>query len=254
MTSRPMQLLVSVRNATEAIEAAQAGADIVDVKEPNAGPLGFAGMQSVSQVRQAVGHLVPVSAALGECVDWLLPDSLIPDELTSTLQGLQFVKLGLAELLSPVIAQGAVENSRNRWMESWSTVRDRLLPGGKGTGLPQWVAVAYADHERAAAPAVQDVLDVAIQAGCTTLLIDTFCKDGSGTLNWLTQKDLLELRIQTRRHRLRLALAGQLAAVDLPVIRAIQPDIFAVRGAVCEGSDRTATVSATKVAALKALL
>ncbi len=249
-----MQLLVSVRNSTEARIATQAGADIVDVKEPNAGPLGFAGGQCVRQVQLAVAERVPISAALGECIDWLRPNHPPVIELTAVLQSLQFVKLGLAEMCSAVTASKSPTKTQDRWIDDWNTVRNRLLPAANQPGMPQWVAVAYADHERAAAPSVDDVLEAAIQTGCSTLLIDTFCKDGSGTLHWLSRDQLRQLRIRTRQHNLRFALAGQLTAAHLPLIQEIQPDIFAVRGAVCEGADRTATVSATKVRELKAQL
>ena len=69
--SMSMQLLVSVRNANEAVLAAQSGADIIDVKEPVQGALGFAGWNTISDVVEAVSSNVPTSAALGECVEWL---------------------------------------------------------------------------------------------------------------------------------------------------------------------------------------
>lgn len=249
-----MQLLVSVRNASEAQIAADAGADIVDVKEPNAGPLGFAGAQTVRLIQQAVAGQVPVSAALGECVDWLRAGQSASGELTPVLQDLHFVKLGLADMRSSASSADGSAEIHSHWIDDWRSVRNQLLPLSSKPSMPQWVAVAYADYERAAAPAVQDILNAAIQAGCSTLLIDTFCKDGSGTLHWLSQQQLQQLRVQTHRHNLRLALAGQLTAAHLPMIQAIQPDIFAVRGAVCEGADRTATVSAAKVRELKAML
>ena len=258
MTHSTMQLLVSVRNAIEAQVAVQAGVDIIDVKEPNAGPLGFAGTQTVLQVQHAVAGRVPVSAALGECLEWMRAAPANLHDLATTIQGLEFVKLGLAVMQLPVSS----DDTPCSWVDDWQMVRNQLLPssdnqriaGSERQNVPQWVAVAYADHERAAAPCAAEVLEAAIQTGCSTLLIDTFCKDGSGTLNWLTQAELQQLRIRTHRHKLRFALAGQLTAAHLTVVQAIQPDVFAVRGAVCEGQDRTATVSAEMIRRLKALL
>lgn len=65
-----IQLLVSVRNAEEAVQAADSGADIIDVKEPEFGSLGFAGGATIREVVDAVAGRIPVSAALGECLDW----------------------------------------------------------------------------------------------------------------------------------------------------------------------------------------
>ena len=49
-----IQLLVSVRNAEEAVQAADSGADIIDVKEPEFGSLGFAGGATIREVVDAV--------------------------------------------------------------------------------------------------------------------------------------------------------------------------------------------------------
>ena len=42
MGSAAVRLLVSVRNASEARAAINGGADVIDIKEPDHGPLGMA--------------------------------------------------------------------------------------------------------------------------------------------------------------------------------------------------------------------
>lgn len=260
-----MQLLVSVRNVIEAERAADAGADIVDVKEPNSGPLGFAGVDTIREICGAVDGRIPVSAALGECSEWLetLDDpncGANESNRIADITGLHFVKLGLADLSTRRAPNNASSNARdttteNRevpWQQQWQSVRSHLQ--SDSVDCPDWVAVAYADHAAASAPSVWDVLDAAAGTGCTTLLIDTFSKDGSGTLNWLTIDELHEIRRRTFNLGLRFALAGQLTEQHLPIVRAIQPDIFAVRGAVCEDSDRTSVVSADRVRRLRAAM
>ena len=64
------RLLVSVRDASEALAALAGGADIIDVKEPTRGSLGMADGDAVAGVVEAVGERVPVSAALGELCEW----------------------------------------------------------------------------------------------------------------------------------------------------------------------------------------
>lgn len=255
-----MQLLVSVRNSTEATVAVEGGADIIDVKEPHAGALGFAGIETVTDVLSAVGLSVPVSAAMGECYEWLNRDAL-EDRFGNAVAKLQFMKLGLADMSestceSEVRSDGNLVQSRLetecRWIAQWQTVRSRLSPGrSEHNKQPDWVAVAYADHQRASAPSVMEVLEAAVQTNCSTLLIDTFGKDGRGTLGWLTVRELQEVRAETRRQGLRFALAGQLTAAHLPVVRELEPDIFAVRGAVCKGDDRTATICGERVRKLR---
>ena len=85
------QLLISVRSAAEAKLAVQAGADLIDVKEPNRGSLGMAHHETVSAVCDAVGSEVPVSAALGEWSPNILTDACWHLELPVT-----YLKWGLA--------------------------------------------------------------------------------------------------------------------------------------------------------------
>jgi len=113
------------------------------------------------------------------------------------------------------------------------------------------VAVAYADHERAGSPPWREVLDSAQSSNCEILLIDTHGKDGLSTLDWLSESELVDIRQRCHHSQLSFALAGQLNRTHLPIIKRIQPDVFAVRGAVCDGLDRCSTVSVDKVRALK---
>ena len=67
-------LLVSVRSAAEAQTALAGGAALIDVKEPERGPLGRADDATVAEVVAAVASRCPVSAALGE-IRWGVPAS-----------------------------------------------------------------------------------------------------------------------------------------------------------------------------------
>jgi (5-formylfuran-3-yl)methyl phosphate synthase len=269
-----IQLLVSVRNAQEAVIAADSGADIVDVKEPDRGSLGFAGAATVRDVVDAVADRMPVSAALGECLDWSMENrDMNALRFDGMEQSLSFVKMGLARLHSTAAGNEWV----SRWIENRaefdSCLRSETVVGsadnsrsaaqpmaaascdiGSQRRGPDWVAVAYADHERAGAPPWREVLEAAQSSGCAFLLIDTYGKDGSNTLDWLSQSELVNVRQHCRRSQLSFALAGQLNQAHLPTIRLIQPDILAVRGAVCDGLDRCSTVSAEKVGQLKTAL
>lgn len=280
------RLLVSVRDQLEAQAAMDGGADIIDVKDPGTGPLGFAGFDTISQIAELVGDRVPVSAALGECTDWLKTKPTgnsnpykIPQTRLSHCPTLG--KLGLAGLATPVEQPLECEfssllqqlrSSPSPWISGWQSVRLQLQNHLKiadqqpaaSTGSPSnhldfmggatatgWVAVAYADFERAAAPDVWSVLAAGVLTGCSILLIDTFIKDGQGTLKWLDVKELQKIRSTAHQMGLMLALAGQLNEEHLPEVACIRPDILAVRGAVCTGKDRQAVVSADQVRKLQ---
>src|SRR5947209_3237758 len=122
-------LLVSVRSAGEARAALAGGATVIDVKEPDRGPLGRADVAVWRDVREAVPPEVPVSVALGELRDW----RGIEGPGREAFAGLTYRKLGLA-------------GSGPGWAEEWSRLRDAWGAG------PPWIAVAYADWIEADAP------------------------------------------------------------------------------------------------------
>jgi hypothetical protein len=96
---------------------------------------------------------------------------------------------------------------------------------------------------------VDTVCAAAADSGCRVLLIDTYKKDGSNLLDFLSPDQLNAVRTCSARQGLQLALAGQIKERDLAMLRLIGPEIIAVRGAVCEGGQRTAAISEDKVRA-----
>ena len=241
------QLLVSVRDATEAIAATGGGADIIDVKEPLHGSLGCAGPNTIREISRALkrstGSAAPLSLALGELTEWQCSPTCpqvefqtrqsqlndLRDSIESSFP--RFLKLGLA---------GTCRSGQN-WRTEWQRVQASIH------GQYSWVAVAYADHRAAAAPPVTEVLQAAIETRAAVLLIDTYVKDGTSLCDHLTCNELTHLRHETSQHSIQLALAGRISVSDLPQLISIQPDIVAVRSAVCDHGDRTASISEKRI-------
>lgn len=258
-----IRLLVSVRNAREAVAAVEAGADIIDVKEPAHGSLGFAGIETVRAVLAAVAGRVPVSAALGEVRDWF-SESVGRDDANEVREvtgiqnlsasfPLEFVKVGLA---------GATPN----WTSDWLTVRRMTQHNDASPStisaedpeslrtVPEWVAVAYADHKAAGSPSLQDVLSAAVETECRALLIDTWSKTSGCTFDLIATEELADMATMCRRAGLEFALAGQLNITHLDRIREVRPSILAVRGAVCREGLRTAEICSDRIRDLRAAL
>ena len=221
-----IRLLVSVRDVIEADAALRGGADIIDIKEPDAGSLGKADNLVISQIISQVNGQRPVSAAMGE----LHQNPIIPD----CLAPLTWTKVGLSKQCD------------NTWQDKFATFY--------ADHKQQAVAVAYADHDRAFAPSPNEVLQWAIDFGVTVFLIDTFIKDGKTLLDHVSVMQLSQWIERAQSRGMVIALAGSLCDEVLMQVIELKPDIIAVRGAVCANQDRTACVDEDRVRELKTLM
>jgi len=229
------QLLVSVRNTAEVEAALAGGADLIDVKEPERGPLGPPDRGVIVEVVAAVAGRRPVSAALGELLDsfWKEP-TIVPH--------LAYAKWGLAgfQRHAPLLW---------RWQLTYAT--QRLVEANPGCRA---VAVAYADWKRAHAPPPREVLALAASLRLGAFLIDTWGKDGSTLIDWLSREEIAELRRHCQAAALPIALAGSLGPKEIRTLLPLCPDWFAVRGAVCKGGKREAVIDEDAVRRLTSLL
>ncbi len=217
------RLLVSVTDAVEALAAHTGGADIIDVKDPSQGSLGKADDRIISEVLTTVANRAPVTAALGELTRFMT--------ISPSRPSVSMVKLGLS-------------HAAPSWRDDLSAA---LLPYRPARP----VAVAYADHQRAGAPEPHAVLQWAINHRAAALLFDTFIKDGRGLFHWLDDDALRSLVNAAHASGVQVALAGSLRLSDVSRCAALGCDIIAVRGAACDGDDRTARISAERVTSLK---
>lgn len=239
MTDSRPQLLVSVRDAAEARSALSGGCDILDVKEPNNGSLGMADVDSISEIIHTVEssslerRQVPVSAALGETVEWIASQNIpkLPNSL-------DYLKLGLSGM-------GRFDN----WISQWQRIRNRFEE--RADFRFRWIAVVYGDREQADSPEAEAVIEAAMETGCAGVLFDTFSKTGKTLLDWLDVNKLNRLSERIRGSGLMLAIAGSLRPQMLPNILPIEPDIVAIRTAACCGGNRTSSIDSRKVQSFK---
>ncbi|HKI36120.1 MAG TPA: (5-formylfuran-3-yl)methyl phosphate synthase [Gemmataceae bacterium] len=232
-----MNLLVSVRSAAEAEAALLGGAALIDVKEPGRGALGCADAEVMAAVLDGVAGRRPVSAALGELTDKKGTQPFSAHEKSCVPFSLAFVKWGLAGCRDRADWRGDLERAAH------------LLPPGCRP-----VVVAYADWRRAAAPPPADVCAFACSHGWGAFLIDTWGKDGTTLLDWLSLDDLRAMRAHCRAAAVPIALAGSLGVEQMRQLRPLAPDWFAIRGAACQDGQRTRTIDANRVRQLVDLL
>lgn len=222
------RLLVSVRSADEALRAFEAGAQIIDVKEPDRGSLGRADWPVWREVRSALPQSVPMSVALGEMTDWLSPaPPILPEEAWS---GIAFRKLGLA-------------GAGTLFHEPWIDLRARF----RGGHAPGWIAVAYADWREANAPSPYSVVEAA--NGSTEIvgiLIDTWSK----TRQFKIVPIWIKLAREVHDAGMFLAVAGGLDRRSITTLDQLSPEIVAVRGAACIDGQRQRAIDPVRVAEL----
>jgi len=229
-----MRLLVSVVDAGEARLAVAGGVDVVDVKNPAEGSLGAPAPAVLAAVRAAVPADRELSAALGDLP--ALPGTAALAAVGAARSGAASVKLGLTGIATADEAAAVLRAARVA-VEGEADV----------------VAVAYADAARvpAGALAPADLVAAARTAGVRGCLVDTAVKDGSGLFRWLDADALAALVADAHAAGLEIALAGELRAEELPVVRATGADIAGVRSAACRDGRRTAPIDPARIARLR---
>lgn len=232
-TSR-MQLLVSVRNASEARTALAGGADIIDAKEPGNGPLGPVALGVLEAIARVVPATTPLSAALGD---------------------------GGCHALLAAIAATPVLAGRRAWFAKFALTgptpgeaREALCQAhahlASRADAPRLILARYADrglHD------INDWLAAAATSGTWGVLLDTAGKQGSTLLDVASVSTLQAIATRARRLGLHLALAGGLGAEHLAQAAATGAHVVGVRGAACDGG-RGGKLCVEKVAALRAQL
>jgi (5-formylfuran-3-yl)methyl phosphate synthase len=226
------KLLVSVRDATEAKAALDAGVDLIDIKEPRQGSLGKAEDGVIEGISRVVQDRRPLSVALGELSDYPVDDS----SRLALPPTIRFAKIGLARC----------ENDSS-WPMRLATFWKRLSPAiGR-------IAVIYADWQTADAPPPRAVLDQARKLNCRGVLVDTFDKTLPALTALWPSNQIQELVSAAHECGMIAVLAGRVSADDVAQLLLCGPDYIAVRGAVCH-PDRNGVVEAARIHSFRKLL
>jgi (5-formylfuran-3-yl)methyl phosphate synthase len=235
-----MRLLVSVRSAAEVNAAVSGGADIIDAKEPEHGPLGRVSPKRFRDILEQVPTHVELSAALGdftETEEVYAAVSGIPEVFRPTVP---YLKLGFAGVSST--------RQIGELLEAASRAARRRRPPAAAI-----IAVAYGDYDRTGTVTPEEICHAAAVAGAAGILLDTQVKGDTHLLDWVDPARLKALLASAGAAGLVTAVAGGLGVEQLPEVRRCLPDIVGFRGAVCAGG-RSGVVRRSKVARLSHLL
>jgi (5-formylfuran-3-yl)methyl phosphate synthase len=221
-----VRMLASVRTAEEALFALQAGADLIDAKEPSEGTLGAVPDETLRAIVATVGGRKPVSATVGDLP--LDVERLRTAALRNANCGVDFIKIGIFEQ--------PIEASRLK----------ALPPAVPGVPL---IAVLFADRS----PPLRIAADLAAN-GWHGVMLDTADKAAGSLRDWTDQDWLADFVHQARAAGLLVGLAGSLRDTDVRPLAALGPDYLGFRGALCTESDREDCLDPDRVRAIRALL
>lgn len=219
-------MLASVRSVEEANIALDAGVDILDLKEPDAGTLGAVDPALATEIAAMAKGRAITSSTIGDLHGD--PQAIYDAAEATARTGVDIVKIGLfdnAERGAVVARLGALARANRRL-----------------------VAVLFADRE-----AILDLRDL-IASEWYGVMLDTAGKSG-GSLPQLLGQDVLKRFVSDARSGgMHCGFAGGLGPDDVPGLLELDPDHLGFRGALCEGHDRRQALNAAKVAAVRALI
>jgi len=228
-----MRLLVSVRDAGEALAAIAGGADIIDAKEPTRGPLAPVSPGALQSISAAVPPAIPLSVALGDAHRSDL------SEIAAAVAPLQRRKA--------LYFKAALLTASPREAAAAIAATAGLLEARPDR--PALIVARYVD-EPGDADNLAGWVEVCAASGARGLLLDTSRKDGGNLLASVDVHGLVALRRCATHHGIWLALAGGLTIDDVELLGEIRPHVVGVRGAACDGL-RTGTLSRERVTRLR---
>ncbi|WP_213779491.1 (5-formylfuran-3-yl)methyl phosphate synthase [Caballeronia sp. dw_276] len=214
-------LLASVRSSEEALDAAQAGADLIDLKEPDAGALGGVSLDDITRIvdlLRARFPVKPISATIGD-----MPTDAL-DEITRRVidvsnSGVDYVKVG--------VTPGP---AARRCLTTLASLPAAVVPvllcdGGIDTELVRF----------------------AVELGFAGIVFDTATKNGQTIFDCVELGTLKAcLRAASARGGM-TGLAGSMNWTHLALIHELAPDIAGFRTALCDNG-RVSRLDPSRVA------
>jgi uncharacterized protein (UPF0264 family) len=220
------RLLASVRSAAEALDALEAGADLIDAKEPAHGALGALPADVVREIVAAVGGRRPVSATVGDLP--LRTDALLPAAQRTAQCGVDLIKIGFFEGDDPAGVARAL---------------------GAALRPARLVAVLFADRRPDFG-----LLPALARSGWHGVMLDTADKRGGTLRDHLDLERLGAFVARARESGLLTGLAGSLREGDVAPLAALGPHYLGFRGALCRLHRRGEALDARAIARIRAAL
>lgn len=222
------RLLASVRDLREARIALHGGADLIDLKQPQAGALGAVSDPLAARITAWVAGRRPVSATVGDLP--MAPGRLADAVRAKAATGVDYVKIGFfpgGDRPGSIRALGRIAE----------------------TGV-RLVAVLFAEQGR---PDPYTLTALA-GAGFAGAMLDTQDKRSGKLLTHLSTEALSAFVEACHARRLLCGLAGSLSETDIATLLPLGADYLGFRGALCAGGLRTDGIDAAALARVRGRL
>jgi dihydroneopterin aldolase len=220
------KMLASVTGVDEAQVALRGGVDIIDLKDPKAGALGAVAIDVMRQTVSFVAGRTPVSAVCGDLP--MEPETIRDKAEEVAATGVDYVKIGFFPSAETTACAEALASLARR---------------------TKLIAVLFADL----APDFE-FLPAFARHGFHGAMVDTAQKGKGRLLDYLPPERIPLFVERARSLGLMVGLSGSLEAPDIPRLLPFAPDFLGFRGALCDASQRTASISADAVAQIRDLI
>jgi uncharacterized protein (UPF0264 family) len=218
-----MKVLISPVTLKEAEIVAEAGTDILDIKNTREGSLGAQFPWIIKEITDTFwSKRIVCSATLGDLP--YKPGTAALASYGAANCGVTYIKAGLHGVQSISEAVDMMQ----------AIVQAAHMVNKKITV----VASGYADYRRFGGIPYKAIADAARQSGAQVAMLDTFYKDGSTLFDAMSYEEVKDFTRYAHQLGLKVALAGSINTTHVADLLAISPDIIGVRGVVCEGQDR----------------
>jgi len=220
------QLLISVKNVEEALLALGAGADIIDLKDPEIGALGALGLNEAEQIARAINGRSLLSATVGEY--HMSVNELIGDINSYAKLGVNIIKIAVSKLF---------------YDANFFAEISKLTDAGV-----KIVAVFFADENMDLT-----LLETLQKTGFYGAMLDTKNKQFD-LLELQTNEALHQFTRLCKKYHLKSGLAGSLKPQYVDGLMEFNSIYIGFRGGVCENSIRQSALSLNKVIEIKNML
>ena len=217
--------LASVNGLEEADIALQAGADVIDLKEPARGVLGAVPVSTLRTVVKLIAGQRLMSATVGD----LPSDPAVVSQAVAEIAapGVDIVKVGLFD--------------RAHRSTLFQALAAQAQSGAR------LVVVLFADRE----PKPEGALTEIAQSGLMGAMLDTVDKQGRSLRDCCSDLQLAGFVKKGKELGLVTGLAGSLRNEDIEPLLHLGPDYLGFRGALCSGRSRHQAIDPLAVRAIR---